>query len=228
MSAKRGLCRSRTSARQPAGQRLGSLLRRHDASGYALTAAHDRDAGVKPGDRAAQRRSGSRCDHPRLVADLDRIVGEAARWLSSSIGQDGHGRAGWGWVPDVPPNPQNTAEVVCRSRASATKRRVSMRPSRWCEAKSSPISRAEIGRSRRSSTWPGGCVRCAASYPTSLAIRTSSLALRRSSIHRILRLAAGAWPDAPARCRSRRQAQQCSLCWDFRPRSTSCPSSVEA
>ncbi|WP_153348646.1 hypothetical protein [Nocardia aurantia] len=26
---------------------------------------------------------------------------------------DGHGGAGWGWVPDIPPNPQNTAEVVC-------------------------------------------------------------------------------------------------------------------
>lgn len=47
------------------------------------------------------------------MADLDHIVGEAAHWLSSTIGDDGHGRAGWGWVPDVPPNPQNTAEVVC-------------------------------------------------------------------------------------------------------------------
>lgn len=47
------------------------------------------------------------------MADLDHIVGEAARWLSLSIGEDGDGRAGWGWVPDVPPNPQNTAEVVC-------------------------------------------------------------------------------------------------------------------
>jgi hypothetical protein len=50
---------------------------------------------------------------PGFVADLDRIVDQAALWLSSSIAEDGHGRAGWGWVPDVPPNPQNTAEVVC-------------------------------------------------------------------------------------------------------------------
>jgi hypothetical protein len=25
------------------------------------------------------------------------------RWLSSNIVEDGHGRAGWGWVSDVPP-----------------------------------------------------------------------------------------------------------------------------
>lgn len=48
-----------------------------------------------------------------LVSDLDLRISEAAQWLSSNIGEDGHGRAGWGWVPDVPPNPQNTAEVVC-------------------------------------------------------------------------------------------------------------------
>lgn len=47
------------------------------------------------------------------MSDLDHRISEAAAWLSSNVADDGQGRAGWGWVPDVPPNPQNTAEVVC-------------------------------------------------------------------------------------------------------------------
>jgi len=49
----------------------------------------------------------------RLVSDIDHRIWEAAEWLSAHISECGDGRAGWGWVPDVPPNPQNTAEVVC-------------------------------------------------------------------------------------------------------------------
>lgn len=46
------------------------------------------------------------------MSDLEHRIGEAARWLSSNLADDGLGHAGWGWVPDVPPNPQNTAEVA--------------------------------------------------------------------------------------------------------------------
>jgi hypothetical protein len=37
----------------------------------------------------------------------------AVEWFRRGISPDGNGGAGWGWVPDVVPNPQNTAEVVC-------------------------------------------------------------------------------------------------------------------
>ncbi len=47
------------------------------------------------------------------MSDLEYRISAAADWLEATIGEDGHGRAGWGWVPDIPPNPQNTAEVVC-------------------------------------------------------------------------------------------------------------------
>jgi len=40
----------------------------------------------------------------------------AVDFLTREISTDGAGGAGWGWVPDVPPNPQNTAEVVCALR----------------------------------------------------------------------------------------------------------------
>lgn len=57
--------------------------------------------------------------HRGVVSDLDHRIGEAAEWLSAHISECGNGRAGWGWVPDVPPNPQNTAEVVCALTAVA-------------------------------------------------------------------------------------------------------------
>ena len=44
---------------------------------------------------------------------LERRIALAERWLHANIAEGGEGRYGWGWVPDVPPNPQNTAEVVC-------------------------------------------------------------------------------------------------------------------
>jgi hypothetical protein len=34
-------------------------------------------------------------------------------WFDRHVIESPSGGAGWGWVPDVPPNPQNTAEVVC-------------------------------------------------------------------------------------------------------------------
>lgn len=47
------------------------------------------------------------------MTDLERRIVLAERWLHANIADGGQGRYGWGWVPDVPPNPQNTAEVVC-------------------------------------------------------------------------------------------------------------------
>ncbi|WP_022873452.1 hypothetical protein [Nesterenkonia alba] len=38
---------------------------------------------------------------------------EACDWLVEQLRETTDGAAGWGWVADVPPNPQNTAEVVC-------------------------------------------------------------------------------------------------------------------
>ena len=47
------------------------------------------------------------------MPDLENRILLAERWLHANIADGGLGRCGWGWVPDVPPNPQNTAEVVC-------------------------------------------------------------------------------------------------------------------
>ncbi|WP_054814468.1 prenyltransferase/squalene oxidase repeat-containing protein [Nocardia arizonensis] len=47
------------------------------------------------------------------MSSLDERIDDALRWMNRNQLSDGHGGAGWGWVPDVPPNPQNTAEVVC-------------------------------------------------------------------------------------------------------------------
>lgn len=44
---------------------------------------------------------------------LDQQIDVAVAWLERNIAENSDGSAGWGWVPDVPPNPQNTAEVVC-------------------------------------------------------------------------------------------------------------------
>jgi hypothetical protein len=49
---------------------------------------------------------------PRM-SEFDRRVDMAASWFARNVIRDPEGGAGWGWVPDVPPNPQNTAEVVC-------------------------------------------------------------------------------------------------------------------
>ncbi|UGT38626.1 hypothetical protein LTV02_21055 [Nocardia yamanashiensis] len=47
------------------------------------------------------------------MSNLDERIGDAVEWFQRSQLPDGRGGAGWGWVSDVPPNPQNTAEVVC-------------------------------------------------------------------------------------------------------------------
>jgi hypothetical protein len=47
------------------------------------------------------------------MSSLSHRVGLAVEWFERGIIPDGNGGAGWGWVPDVVPNPQNTAEVVC-------------------------------------------------------------------------------------------------------------------
>lgn len=46
------------------------------------------------------------------MSNIDNRIDLAVGWLTRSQIHDGHGGAGWGWVSDVPPNPQNTAEVV--------------------------------------------------------------------------------------------------------------------
>lgn len=46
------------------------------------------------------------------TSGLDERIDLAVEWLRSSIAVKGR-YAGWGWVADIPPNPQNTAEVVC-------------------------------------------------------------------------------------------------------------------
>ncbi|UGT54433.1 hypothetical protein [Nocardia asteroides] len=52
------------------------------------------------------------------MSNLDERMGLAVEWLERNQFSDGAGGAGWGWVHDVPPNPQNTAEVVCALTAA--------------------------------------------------------------------------------------------------------------
>jgi len=40
-------------------------------------------------------------------------IGAATDWLYRNQLREGHRGAGWGWLPDVPPNAVSTAEVVC-------------------------------------------------------------------------------------------------------------------
>lgn len=47
------------------------------------------------------------------MSNLDERMRLAVEWFERYQFSDGAGGAGWGWVHDVPPNPQNTAEVVC-------------------------------------------------------------------------------------------------------------------
>jgi hypothetical protein len=47
------------------------------------------------------------------MPDLESRIALAESWLHANLADGGQGRCGWGWVPDIPPNPQNTAEVVC-------------------------------------------------------------------------------------------------------------------
>ncbi|MFC4372631.1 hypothetical protein ACFO5K_00850 [Nocardia halotolerans] len=47
------------------------------------------------------------------MSGLDQRIDLAVHWLTQNQKSDGLGGSGWGWVDDVPPNPQNTAEVVC-------------------------------------------------------------------------------------------------------------------
>lgn len=47
------------------------------------------------------------------MSEFEHRVDMGARWFERHVIEDPAGGAGWGWVPDVPPNPQNTAEVVC-------------------------------------------------------------------------------------------------------------------
>jgi hypothetical protein len=46
------------------------------------------------------------------VSNIDQRIGWAVDWLHRGQLGDRHGGVGWGWVSDVPPNPQNTAEAV--------------------------------------------------------------------------------------------------------------------
>lgn len=52
------------------------------------------------------------------MSNLDERMRLAVDWLERNQFSDGAGGAGWGWVHDVPPNPQNTAEVVCALTAA--------------------------------------------------------------------------------------------------------------
>jgi hypothetical protein len=47
------------------------------------------------------------------MSDFEHRVDLAVGWFERHMIEGSSGGAGWGWVPDVPPNPQNTAEVVC-------------------------------------------------------------------------------------------------------------------
>jgi hypothetical protein len=47
------------------------------------------------------------------MSEFDYRVDMGAKWFARHVIEDPGGGAGWGWVPDVPPNPQNTAEVIC-------------------------------------------------------------------------------------------------------------------
>ncbi|MET9025834.1 hypothetical protein ABZW96_09425 [Nocardia sp. NPDC004168] len=44
---------------------------------------------------------------------VDDRIGLAADWFGRNLVRHDDGYAGWGWSTDVPPNPQDTAEVVC-------------------------------------------------------------------------------------------------------------------
>jgi hypothetical protein len=46
------------------------------------------------------------------MTNLQTRVDLVHRWFINTVNRT-ETTAGWGWVPDVPPNPQNTAEVVC-------------------------------------------------------------------------------------------------------------------
>ncbi|WP_459545235.1 hypothetical protein [Nocardia sp. X0981] len=46
------------------------------------------------------------------MSNIEQRIDWAVGWLERSQLGDRHGGAGWGWVSDVPPNPQNTAEAV--------------------------------------------------------------------------------------------------------------------
>lgn len=52
------------------------------------------------------------------MSSFDDRMDLAVDWFGRSQLSDGSGGAGWGWVADVPPNPQNTAEVVCALKAA--------------------------------------------------------------------------------------------------------------
>src|SRR5580704_12760647 len=47
------------------------------------------------------------------MSDFNHRIDMAVGWFERHIIEGSDAGAGWGWVPDVPPNPQNTAEVVC-------------------------------------------------------------------------------------------------------------------
>ncbi|MFE3759240.1 prenyltransferase/squalene oxidase repeat-containing protein [Nocardia tengchongensis] len=47
------------------------------------------------------------------MSNMEERINAAIGWLERGQLSDGQGGAGWGWVADVPPNPGNTAEVVC-------------------------------------------------------------------------------------------------------------------
>lgn len=47
-----------------------------------------------------------------MMAGIQARIDLAHRWFLNAQAST-EDAAGWGWVPDVPPNPQNTAEVVC-------------------------------------------------------------------------------------------------------------------
>lgn len=53
------------------------------------------------------------------MSNIEQRIGWAVDWLHRSQLGDRHGGAGWGWVSDVPPNPQNTAEAVVALTAAA-------------------------------------------------------------------------------------------------------------
>ena len=46
------------------------------------------------------------------MSDVETRIDLGVRWLQSHVAEGPEGTRGWGWVPDVPANPQNTAEVV--------------------------------------------------------------------------------------------------------------------
>jgi hypothetical protein len=47
------------------------------------------------------------------VSDIQHRIDLTVGWLINHVADGPEGTRGWGWVPDVPANPQNTAEVVC-------------------------------------------------------------------------------------------------------------------